>query len=174
MEAIKYLLTNVILPLLLGGIGAYAYPRIESYLKNRSLSTHERKLLNISRDYYKISRMRYDPQYLSGQRFIVIMKSLVWLVFTLLFVILIVLAILVLDEDSVMTKVIFVGSNFISLGYAFITFWLLTLNSREDAWNVMFFNKYQKETMSKYQELGGNPEDLDKIDKEATENWPKL
>ena len=47
----QYILDNILLPLVIGGIGAYAYPRIESYIKNRSLSSRQRKLLEILREY---------------------------------------------------------------------------------------------------------------------------
>ena len=61
METIKFILLHIVLPLLIGGLGRYAYPKIDLYLKNRSLSLQERELKSIISD-YKIVRLCSENQ----------------------------------------------------------------------------------------------------------------
>ena len=44
METLRFILTNVVLPIAVGILDSFAYPRIESYFKNRSFSTRQRRM----------------------------------------------------------------------------------------------------------------------------------
>ena len=53
METVKFILINLILPLLVGFLGSWLYPIIKSYLKNRSLSFRKKRIETIKKEYHK-------------------------------------------------------------------------------------------------------------------------
>ena len=129
---------------------------VRSYLDNRILTTRERKYFILRVHYLFIKRMKESSTYFNLVTSRTTAGILKWLVFLIGFALL------------TFGNILVDGSTLVSLvGIIMIAFCVFFANSRLDRMRrdineIMFFDEFSEETMTKLTALGGKQGDLDK------------
>ncbi len=160
METLQFILINIVLPLTVGILGSFAYPRIESYFKNRSLSFRERRIKALLGDYRTVKVINENIQGLQ----IIVLREIASGLFQLTILILVIGTIILanLTESFWRMMIIIIIISFLG------TNTYQTFRKIRDIMNkAILFDKYKEKTIAKLKKLSGNPEDLDKEETEA-------
>ena len=167
MDILQFILVNIIIPLVITYIGMYFFPRIELFLKYRSLSSRQRKIEELMWQYEKRKRLNEFPHLIAP---FAIME------FTIRFVAVIIalagthLYYSILENffvnpaslTSPYTKALQESSFMITTAFGTFVFFIPLIRLLQDS---LYFHRYRVKAEQKMIKLGGNPEDLDKIDK---------
>jgi hypothetical protein len=150
MEAMPYILSGVILPLVVGGMLAYLYPDLRAYIKSPSVSFRQRRVDKLL-DEYRMAR-----QYSSDTLFLV--THIVYHLASLLGQLATLILVTALHLNSLFGD--FLG--FILYGFI-ATSCLVQVNIIHNIINSSTtFSAYREKTIADLKRLGFNLEDLDK------------
>jgi hypothetical protein len=176
MGAFQFTLINIILPLALGLIGSFAYPRVESYLKNRALSARQRQIKALLLDYEYAELLKDDmPKFtviLIGHLADVLKSFMGFLLLLALDAVGIskVLSFLELSEPSTIRPIFELPSIISLTSLTILTFGvgffsggiarqLYSIRTSID--NILGFKSFHKVTMSRLKKLGYKTDELD-------------
>lgn len=158
METLQFILTNIIFPLVVTFIGIYVFPRIESYLKNRSLSSRQRKIEALKRE-YRLKKLLNEhssllvpfviKDFIENLTAFIIVSAFSGFLFLLITYFL----------NNALGRLLYGIGLLFNVGYNAFTMFFRTIHLIDDS---LSFSVYRVEAIAKMIKLGGNPEDLDK------------
>jgi hypothetical protein len=163
---IFFLILGILIPI----VYDLAKPWIGSYWKKSSLSFRERRLYLLYLKYEDVKRMKESPHFFNLMAIRNIAYALVALG-TMIFI----------GGAFILPRFSWIKSpvpkfpmltgifNDVMLVFELASFIILVsmlMTTTEYSWNAMHFDTFREETIAKIIKLGGNPEELEKIDKE--------
>ena len=144
-----FLFLGLILGIPLSIFANYATPYVISYFKNRSLSRRERRIKLIINQYKRVKEYKENPLLLV----LTFIEFLSWG--------LVILGVMVYFSMSVEG----LSSYVISFIFFYVLYYMSNLISKNID-RIRKFDEFEKEIFGKLEKLGGNPEDLDKVETE--------
>jgi sterol desaturase/sphingolipid hydroxylase (fatty acid hydroxylase superfamily) len=175
MDTISWILFYLILPLVLGVLGNFISPVVQTLFQKNSLTRKERRIKALISKYKRVNKFRDNNQLLVFQLsriiMIIVLTSPVIIIYLFGISIALIFPLLInfipqnIVNDSIVT-IIIIGIYWVMFIALFAYYIFKALLHFIIVKNVFRFEKYKEETIKQLIKLGGIPEDLDKEESE--------
>jgi len=160
-QTLDYIITNIVLPLFIGWVGAYSYSKFGMYVRNRNLASRQKKLSSLLIYYYYIKKMKNSSEYMNYQWFVGIQTSILWLGILVVSCAFLLLLFALPNESFALAKRIGYGVGIIFVSFSLFYFLIVVEDYRRQASHVFDFDKFREESINKLKKFGFDTDEVD-------------